>query len=311
MIELQSVTKLYGTVIGVNDISLSLAAGAFGLVGPNGSGKSTLLNLITGQLRPTLGTVRVLERSPWNCRKVAAHMGVCPEQDILYPNITARDWISYLLQLRGWTEAMAAGRSREVLDEVGLGEAQDRRMGTYSRGMRQRAKLAQALAHHPKLLILDEPFNGLDPVGRHEMAELIKSWVDEEHIVILASHVLHEVESITDTFLLICDGRLLASGSIREVNELLADVPNEIRLRCDQPTAIAGRLVQEQLATHLRFEEQGDVIVFSTPSPALVYDRLPNWVHETGARVSELRCEDDSLHALFRALLEIHRGQTG
>jgi len=308
MLELQRVTKLYGTVIGVNDISLSLPRGAYGLVGPNGSGKSTLLNLITGQLRPTIGTVGVLGQRPWNNVAVLRQIGMCPEQDVLYPNVSGFEWVAYLLELRGWRRPQAAARAIEVLQRVGLGAAMHRRMGEYSRGMRQRTKLAQALAHDPTLLILDEPFNGLDPIGRHLIAEVLRGWIDKGRGLILASHVLHEVESVTSSFLLICNGRLLASGSVRDVKALLADVPNEIWLRCDNAGELACRLVRQSCVDSLRFAEGGQVLVVGTRSPATVYGQLPELVAGSGIRIHEMRCSDESLHALFTSLLDIHRG---
>ena len=311
MIHLEHVTKLYGTVIGVNDITLSLAPGAYGLVGPNGSGKSTLLNLITGQLRPTLGSLRVFGGRPWNQPRVLQRLGVCPEQDVLYPDVTGFEWVRYLLELRGWDRHRAACRSEEILELVGIAGAMHRLMGTYSRGMRQRTKLAQALAHGPDLLILDEPFNGLDPVGRHQMTQLLKDWIAQGRGLLLASHILYEIESITASFLLICNGRLLASGSMREVQALLADAPNEIHLRCDGAAELACRLVADEAVDSLRFAEAGRVLIVSTRSPARIYAELPRWIAGSGIRIHELRCGDDSLQRLFTALLQIHRGRAG
>jgi ABC-2 type transport system ATP-binding protein len=309
MIEMQNVTKLYRTVIGVNDISLDLEKGAYGLVGPNGSGKSTLLNLITGQLRSTQGTVRVFGASPWNNTKVLRRLGVCPELDVLYPNVTGYEWVRYLLELRGIRRNASAQRAEAAMEQVGMGEAMHRRMGGYSRGMRQRTKLAQAFAHEPDLLILDEPFNGLDPIARHEIATLLRTWIRGGRGMLLASHILHEVESITESFLLICSGRLLASGSIREVQDMLADIPNEIWLRCDGASQLACRLVEHDIVDSLRFEDCGRTLVFSTRSPAVVYNHLSEWIDGTEIRVHELRCANDSLHSLFSSLLQIHRGK--
>jgi ABC-2 type transport system ATP-binding protein len=234
MIQLDHVTKLYGPVIGVNDITLTLEQRAYGLLGPNGSGKSTLLNLITGQLRPTLGGVRMFGADPRNNAAVYRRLGVCPEQDVLYGNVTAFQWVRYLLELYGLGRGDAAARAENALTQVGMAHAMHRQIGGYSQGMRQRTKLAQALAHGPDLLILDEPFNGLDPVGRHDMTVVLRDWVQAGKGLLMASHILHEVEAITHSFLLICGGRLLASGSAEEVRALLADIPAEISIRCDE-----------------------------------------------------------------------------
>jgi ABC-2 type transport system ATP-binding protein len=309
MIRLENVTKLYGKVIGVNDLALSVESGAYGLVGPNGSGKSTLLNLITGQLRPTLGSLRVLGMRPWNNTKLLKCLGVCPEQDLLYPNVTGFEWVRYHLELRGWRRQAAADRARDILEQVGIGEAMHRQMGEYSRGMRQRTKLAQAIGHAPELLILDEPFNGLDPIGRHQMMVLLKDWIRKGRGLLLASHILHEIESITEFFLLICSGRLLASGTVGEVHSLLADAPNEIRVRCDGASQLACRLLENNVVDSVQLIDEGKSLVLSTKSPAAIYMQLPQWIAGTGIRIHELRCANDSLQNLFTSLLQIHRGE--
>lgn len=308
MIQLDHVTKLYGPVIGVNDVDLTLEPGAYGLLGPNGSGKSTLLNLISGQLRPTLGRVRIFGEKPWNNRAVHQRIGLCPEQDVLYPNVTGFQWVRYLLELHRFGRREAGRRAEEALDRVGLAEARYRKIDGYSRGMRQRTKLAQAIAHDPELLILDEPMTGLDPLGRHQMSEILKEWIRDGKSLLFASHILHEVEAVTQSFLLICGGRLLASGSAEEVHSLLADVPNEIHIRCEGAPQLARRLLEEGAAEAVRFLDGGEGLVVSTTSPAQIYRRLPDWVAEGGIRVHELRSTDDSLQSLFSSLLQIRRG---
>jgi ABC-2 type transport system ATP-binding protein len=309
MLELEEATKLYGPVIGVNDVSVSLPYGAYGLLGPNGSGKTTLLNLITGQLRPTLGHVRALGRSPWNNTELRRRIGVCPEHDISYVNVTGLEWVSYLMRLHGFGRQEAARRAEQALASVGLADAMRRPISGYSRGMRQRAKLAQAFAHGPELLILDEPFNGLDPLGRHEMTKFLRAWIRSERGLLLASHVLHEVEAITQSFLLICGGRVLASGSSEEVNSLLADVPNEIHIRSADAMELAQRLLRTGVVRALRFSDGGAGLVVATGSPATVFRKLPEWITEAGLQIDELRCSDDSLQALFSSLLRLHRGK--
>ena len=205
IVELRNVTRLYGMVIGVNDITLTLPSGAYGLLGPNGAGKTTLLNLMTGQLSPTLGTVRMLGHSPRNNAKYLSRIGYLPGIEGLYANVSAIQWVSYLVELQGFRRNEARTIAERALERVGMTEHMHRNIADYSRGMRQRTRLAQAIAHRPELLILDEPFNGLDPIARHQMAELLRGWIAEGHSLILASHVLHEIESVTRSFLLICD----------------------------------------------------------------------------------------------------------
>lgn len=308
MIALDHVTKLYGPVIGVNDITLSLPQGAYGLIGPNGSGKTTLLNLVTGQLWPTLGKVRVFDAGPCNNPAVLRRLGVCPEHDVLYPDVTGLEWVTHLMRLHGFGRGEARRRAEATLDRLGMAHAMRRRMGGYSRGMRQRTKLAQAVAHDPELLILDEPLNGLDPVGRHEITALLVDWIRRGRGLLLASHMLHEVEAVTQSFLLICGGRLLASGSAEEVHTLLAEVPNEIRIRTSDASALARRLVEERAVESVRFADGGETLVVATRSPTSLYARLPHWLEGTGIEVREVRSSDESLQALFNALMRIHRG---
>ncbi len=202
MIELKNVTKLYGKVIGVNDFTLTLEAGAYGLLGPNGAGKSTLLNLITGQLQPTLGSVRVLGRSPRNHAELFRHLGYCPGGEGMYSEVSGYDWVCYLQRLQGMSAKQARIAATSSLELVGMSSAMNRPISSYSRGMRQRTKLAQAIAHNPDFLILDEPFNGLDPIGRHELTTVLLDWIGLGKSLLFASHLLHEIESITQSCML-------------------------------------------------------------------------------------------------------------
>jgi ABC-2 type transport system ATP-binding protein len=307
MIELHSVTKLYGLVIGVNDITLSLPAGAYGLLGPNGSGKTTLLNLITGQLWPTLGSVRVLGQTPPNNAELFRRIGVCPSPAVLLPNVSGFQWVQYLVELVGFARGQAREMAEQALESVGMKDAMHRPMGGYSHGMQQRTKIAQALAHQPELLILDEPFSGLDPVGRHELTRLLRDWIGRGRNLIFASHLLHEVEAITQSFLLISGGRLLASGTSNEIHTLLADVPSEIHIRCSDPRQLSRRLVTEPIVDSIRFDGN-DMLVVATTRPLGLYEHLPCWIDGTGVRVQEIRSADESLQSLFAALMRIHRG---
>jgi ABC-2 type transport system ATP-binding protein len=199
LFELQNLSLMYGTVIGVNDLHLTLPKGAYALIGPNGAGKSTLIGLMTGALRPTLGSLNVLGENPRHSGPLQQRLGVCPATDLLVHGVSAHQWIVQLLRMSGWKKSEAFERTDQVLEEVGLAEARNRPIHTYSLGMRQRCKIAQAIAHRPELLILDEPFNGLDPIGRFQMSELLIQWAKSGKSLLLASHVLHEVERITDS----------------------------------------------------------------------------------------------------------------
>ncbi|MEQ9406917.1 MAG: ABC transporter ATP-binding protein [Fuerstiella sp.] len=313
LIELNQVTKLYGTVIGVNDFSMQLTAGAYGLLGPNGAGKSTLLNLLIGQLVPTRGTVRVMGQNPRNNSQLMKRIGFCPGFEGLYSTTTGLDWVSLLLQLQGVARRAARERAASCLSLVGMAQDMNRPIATYSRGMRQRTKLAQAIAHEPNLLILDEPFSGLDPVGRAEMTDVLRDWIGLGNSLIIASHVLHEIEALTDSFLLICGGRLLASGTATEVHELLFDTPSEIEIDCEQAYELAGTLMQRKLATSVAISHRPhgiDRIRLRTLHAGTLCAELPGLVAANQVTVTRLRSADGSLQALFNSLLKIHRGES-
>lgn len=307
MIELEHVTKLYGVVLGVNDLNLSLGAGAYGLVGPNGSGKTTLLRLVTGQLRPTIGRVRVLGENPWNNARLFRRIGYCAQEDGFPPQLTGWEWVYFLLKLGGFSSREARRRAEEALEQVGLAQVQHRPIHTYSRGMRQRVKLAQALAHDPELLILDEPFGGLDPVGRHQMIQLLRQHHRAGKGLLLATHLLHDVEAVAGKFLLICGGRLLASGSAEEIFSLLAGLPKEILLRTNHPTRLARGLLEAQLVESLRLLD-GERLWVASCRPSQLFAHLPRIIQENHLLVWEISTPDRSLPTLFELLLKIHYG---
>lgn len=309
MIEIENATKLYGNVIGINDVTVQIPAGAYGLLGPNGSGKTTLLNLLTGQLRPTLGQVRIFEQNPWRNNQLLQHIGLCPAGEVYLPNVSALDWVTYLVELHGYSNNEAAQRAEDALRRVGMEHAMRRNIGNYSLGMRQRTKLAQSIAHDPQLLILDEPFNGLDPIARHEMTRLLLDWIDAGKNLIIASHILHEVEAITPDFLLIRGGRLLASGSSQEIHRMLAETQSELTIRSSDPRRVATRLLELPTVKSIRFAETGNAITCSVDNARAVCSVLPEWLRETGVEVYEIRSPEESLQSLFNALMRMHRGE--
>lgn len=309
LLSLKNVSRLYGTVIGVNDIHIDLPRGAYGLVGPNGAGKSTLIGLITGALTPSLGSIEVFGYNPRKRAQSLHQIGLCPASDLLLPKVPAKAWVEQLLSLHGWSLRAAAQRATEVLTWVGLAQAMHRPMGSYSLGMRQRAKLAQALAHDPELLILDEPFNGLDPVGRLQMIELLKQWVANGRSLLLASHVLHEVEAVTNAFMLIYGGRLLAVGTASELRTMLADLPQEITIEGPDSRSIAACLANETWIRSIRFSPDSSHIVVAVLEPLRLYRLLNELVQAKRFQLSGIRGETGDLSALFRLLVSRHRGQ--
>ena len=315
MIQLEEVTKLYKTVIGVNDINLSLEPGTYGLLGPNGSGKTTLINLILGQLRPTLGKVRLFEKNPWSNDKLLRRIGLCPALEVNYPRVSGLEWVKYLTQLHGFSPIEAKRRAIDALEQLEMTHAMERPMRNYSLGMRQRTKIAQAIAHDPELLILDEPFNGLDPMGRISMINFLKSWRAKKKSLILASHILHEVEAVDPSFLLISGGRLLASGSPEHVRSILLHTPNTIQIRTRQARELSALLVSIPSVDTVRIVDKlnsdgTSTIEVDTKSAADIYGQLPAMLAESNIDILEMKAADESLKHLFSTLLRIHRGES-
>ncbi len=310
MIELTGVTKLYGDVIGVNDLTLNLEPRAYGLIGPNGSGKTTLINLLIGQLRPTLGHVRVFGVTPSRDRSVLRRIGLCPATDVLYPNVSALDFVQYQVRLHGIDRRECRRLALSALETVGMTGAMKRPMGTYSLGMRQRTKLAQAIAHEPDLLILDEPYNGLDPVGRSDMTRLLKTWTATGRGLIFASHVLQEIESITSSFLLIFGGRLLASGSAEDIESMLVDTPQEIRIVGPDAARLIHRLADVDWVDSLQLTQGRTELRVSLRDPAKLYHQIAHWIAEDKLHINRISAADGNLTAIFESLLKHHRGET-
>ncbi len=309
MIVFQNVTKLYKTVIGVNDVSMTLGPGAYGLLGPNGSGKTTLINLVLGQLRPTLGTVRVFGENPWNCDQLLNRIGFCPAVQASYPFVTGLEWVTFLVRLRGYARSKSRELAQSAMELVGMSAAMSRAMTTYSLGMRQRTVLAQAIAHSPELLILDEPFNGLDPKGRIEMMHFFKNWVENGRSLILASHILHEVEALKPSLLLISGGRLLASGSPEQVRTILADCPVNMRIRSNSPHRLAALITERFPVKRLSISESDGIIELESTTTLELLEQLPALARENGVIITELRSAEESLQEIFATLMKIHRGE--
>ena len=222
--------RWYGPVVGLNDLSVTVGGGIFGLLGPNGAGKSTLLKLIAGEIRPSRGSIEVLGHRPFANRDYFRRLGFCPQQDALYGDMSARDLVTFLVRLHGFSKAESKARAERALERVRLSGDMLRKTREYSKGMRQRVKIAQAIAHGPEFLVVDEPLTGLDPLARRDMIALFEELGREGVHILISSHVLHEVESLTEEILLLHRGRLLAQGKVAEVRALLSRHPRKVEI---------------------------------------------------------------------------------
>ncbi len=298
-----NLSKWYGQIIGLNDVSVNVPPGITGLLGPNGAGKSTFMKLITGQLRPSKGDVTVLGQRVWRNPGLYFRMGFCPEQDSFYERMTGMEWVAALARLNGMTEKAAREAAERSLAAVDLMDAAGKRIGAYSKGMRQRVKLAQALVHDPELLILDEPLSGMDPIGRRRTIRLIRDWARQGKSIIVSSHILHEIESMTTNILLINNGRILAEGNVHQIRDLIDEHPHTVYIRAAEPRRLAMAFLARADVISLRFEP-GAVIV-ETGKPDEFYASLTDLVAtgECGA-VEALTSPDDNLQAVFKYLVK-------
>jgi ABC-2 type transport system ATP-binding protein len=301
----EHVSKWYGQVIGLNDVSVSVPPGITGLLGPNGAGKSTFMKLITGQLKPSKGEIKVLGEPIWRNPHLYFEIGFCPEQDAFYERMTGLEWVRALVRLNGLGEKEADAAARKAIAAVDLVEAQDKKIGAYSKGMRQRVKMAQALVHEPQLLILDEPLSGMDPIGRRKTIRMIREWGRAGKSIIVSSHILHEIESMTSNILLINNGRILAEGDVHQIRDLIDEHPHTVYVRAADPRRIAREFINAQTddVRSLKFEE-GAVIV-ETGKPDAFYARLTDMAAsgEFGA-IEEVTSPDDNLQAVFQYLVK-------
>jgi ABC-2 type transport system ATP-binding protein len=299
------VSKWYGQVIGLNDVSVSVPPGITGLLGPNGAGKSTFMKLITGQLKPSKGDVTVLGEPIWRNPHLYFQIGFCPEQDAFYERMTGLEWVRALVRLNGLTEKEANDAAHRALTAVDLMEAANKKIGAYSKGMRQRVKMAQALAHDPQLLILDEPLSGMDPIGRRKTIRLIREWGRAGKSVIVSSHILHEIESMTSNILLINNGRILAEGDVHQIRDLIDEHPHTVYVKADDPRRIAREFINatDDDVRSLKFEP--GAVVVETGKPDAFYARLTSMAAtgEFGA-IDEVTSPDDNLQAVFQYLVK-------
>ncbi|MGE5199157.1 MAG: ABC transporter ATP-binding protein [Rhodospirillaceae bacterium] len=296
-------SKWYGQVIGLNDVSVSIPTGITGLLGPNGAGKSTLMKLLTGQLKPSKGSITVLGEPVWGNPRIFFRIGFCPEQDAFYDRMTGLEWVSGLARLNGLDERASLTAARAALERVDLMDAANKKIGGYSKGMRQRVKLAQALVHDPELLILDEPLSGMDPIARRRTIRLIKEWAREGRSILVSSHILHEIEAMTSSILLINNGRILAEGDVHQIRELIDEHPHTVHVRAERPRDLAREFLTRDDVLSLKLEQGG--IVIETSKPDSFYRYLTDLAASGQAgEITEVTSPDDNLQAVFKFLVK-------
>jgi ABC-2 type transport system ATP-binding protein len=309
MIVFEDVSKFYGEILGVNRVNLSIAPGITSLVGPNGSGKTTLMNLMTGLLKPTRGRISVLGTNPDDPEELFRKVGYCAQFDSFPRGATGREFIEFYLRTHGATGRAVENLTHQALERVSMLEAADRKVAGYSKGMRQRIRLAQSIAHNPAVLILDEPLNGLDPMARAEIIRLFRQLAAEGLYLIISSHILHEVDMMSDSVVLLNNGYVVAEGNVHGVRDEIEEHPMQILIRCDRPQALAARVFAEDGVVEARLHEDKQGLFVKTRRLDEFYLLLNRVVLEGDLRIESVAPADDDLDAVYQYLISSDGGR--
>jgi len=303
VISFSNVSRFYGEVLGINKVSLTVPPGVTSLVGPNGSGKTTLMNLMTGLIRPTQGEITVLGISPEHPEKLCRVVGYCAQFDTCPKGLTGYQFIYWFLRMHGFTPAECDKKTAAALDRVSMTAAAERPVGAYSKGMRQRIKLAQAIAHDPQVLVLDEPLNGLDPMARAETIALFREWGQDGRHVIVSSHILHEVDSISDQVILLSQGYVVAEGEIKGVRDEVKEQPMQILVRCNDPGGLAARLFLQDHMVEAKISRDRQGLLLRTTDADSFYLMLNRVILESGLVVESIAPADDDVNSVYQYLI--------
>jgi ABC-2 type transport system ATP-binding protein len=303
VIETKALSKWYGNVLGLSDVSLQIEAGITGLLGPNGAGKSTFMKLLTGQMKPNIGEVRIYGQRIRNNFPLFARIGFCHEQDSFYEEITGWEFLTGLLKFFHFAPADIRARAERALDIVELLKDKDRLIRAYSRGMRQRLKVAQAIAHDPEIIILDEPLNGLDPLGKRKLIHLVKDYKSQGKVIIVSSHVLPEIEAMTSNIVLLHQGKILARGDIHYIRDLIESHPHIISIKCNKPRELASKFIAQDFILKVTFGPEPETLVVETHNRDKLFGLLPALLIDNGIEVEEITSPDDNLQAVFDYLV--------
>jgi ABC-2 type transport system ATP-binding protein len=300
-VEVANASRWYGNVVAVNDVTFALKGGITGLLGPNGAGKSTILHMLAGFLAPSSGSVTVAGSPTRGHPELYRRIGLVPESEAVYPFLTGRQFVVANARLQGMNGEQAAAAATRAIDHVELGAAQDRAIGTYSKGMRQRIKVASALVHDPPVLLLDEPFNGMDPRQRLQMMDLLRQMARQGRVILFSSHILEEVERVAERVLVIVAGRLAASGDFREIRRLMTDRPHTFTLRSSDDRALAAALMKEPSTAGVSLDD--GLITVRTTEFGAFSRAVAGVAKRSNIRLHELLPTDESLESVFSYLV--------
>lgn len=305
-IKLEQVTKNYGNVQGISNINLDVGTGITGILGPNGAGKSTTMKMILGLSRPSRGRVTVEGKDPFTNQDLKRNFGFVPEYDCFYEHMTGLEFVAYFLRMHDISKEKAEGLARESLSELGLELAMDRKINTYSRGMRQKTKVARATVFNPEILIMDEPFQGADPTTRILLMEKMTKWAENGKTILVSSHILHDVQSLTDNIALINNGKMLAYGNRHEIRDLI-NIPRPISIvpvKKGNLRKLAKIMIDKKWTKATAIDEENNELTIETNQSEEIYLELPKILQKEKITVEKIYSEDDSLDSLYSKLVE-------
>jgi ABC-2 type transport system ATP-binding protein len=303
VINAENLSKWYGNVQGISEISLEITPGIKGLLGPNGAGKSTFLKILCGQLKPNIGTIRIFGEPVFSNQPLFSRIGYCPEHECFYRGNTGWQQVLFMAKLHGFNKKEAAEKTESAIDKVGLLENKDKLIREYSLGMRQRLKFATAIVHEPDVLFLDEPLKGIDPLWRVKIVQMIKEYAQTDKTIIVASHILPEIESMTDDIILIHQGKVFAQGDIHYIRDLMDKHPHMISVECSQNRKLAAMLIDKEYITNFQFQPDGNKVTFNTNQRDQFFDLLNHLIVEHDLDIEEIISPDDNLQAVFDYLV--------
>jgi len=303
VIKAENLSKWYGNVLGLSEISVDISSGIQGLLGPNGAGKSTFLKILTGQLKPNIGEIRIFDQPVFNNHELFHRIGYCPEFDAYYREITGWEFIRFKSALFGYSKKETEERAANALEKVGLSDSKDRKISEYSLGMRQRLKFASSIINDSDLLILDEPLRGVDPLWRIRIIKMLREFEEGGKTIIVSSHILAEIESMTNNVILIHQGKIFAHGDIQEIRDLIGSHPHQISVVCDDTRSLAKQMISGDLLLNIQFVDQNNKVVFETDKRDRFFDKLTYTISNSGINVSEITSPDDNLQSVFDYLI--------
>ncbi|MCP4443739.1 MAG: ABC transporter ATP-binding protein [Myxococcales bacterium] len=298
VIDAKSLSKWYGPVLGVSEITWNVSGGVVGLLGPNGAGKSTFMKMVAGLMRPSRGSIKIFGDDPFSSTRARSRIAYCPEHEQVYGELTAIEFVTAMARLSGVPKAKQAAEA--ALVEMGLEKSMGRKIAGFSKGMRQRAKLATCIVHNPDLVVLDEPLTGIDPLERRRIVERVKKMAEDGKTVLISSHVLYEIEAITEEIMVIYRGQVLAEGNLREIRGLIDKHPHRIRVECNQPRVLARSMASAEHVVNMEFSR--DHLVVETESPNDCYDLIATTCLEEQIKLRAMSSPDNNLSALFDTL---------